>query len=418
MRSRARSLLAGALVAVAVLAPPPAHAGSDDTTTSPNDPAGEVLLLLRLPPDHFRPENAYSGGYGDGAAHAARRRVAAALARQHGLTLVTDWPMPLLGVDCYAMRVPPTQSPERVAQELSRDPQVAWAQVTNVYRTRGHNDPLYALQPAALAWHLSEQHALATGRDVRVAIVDSGIDDRHPDLAGQIALKENFVDGRRDAPPEQHGTAVAGIVAARADDGIGIAGVAPDVRLLALRACWEEADQATRCTSLTLAMALHYAIEHAAGVINLSLSGPSDRLLGKLIDAALARSITVVGAVDPSLPDGGFPASHAGVVAVADVADPPAGGHAWLAPGHDVPATLPGGRWSLVSGSSYAAAHVTGLFALLRERTPLRDGRLTPLRLMSTANGEIDACATLARVAGDGACDRTVTRAAPSIVHR
>ena len=306
MRSRARSLLAGALVAVAVLAPPPAHAGSDDTTTSPNDPAGEVLLLLRLPPDHFRPENAYSGGYGDGAAHAARRRVAAALARQHGLTLVTDWPMPLLGVDCYAMRVPPTQSPERVAQELSRDPQVAWAQVTNVYRTRGHNDPLYALQPAALAWHLSELHALATGRDVRVAIVDSGIDDRHPDLAGQIALKENFVDGRRDAPPEQHGTAVAGIVAARADDGIGIAGVAPDVRLLALRACWEEADQATRCTSLTLAMALHYAIEHAAGVINLSLSGPSDRLLGKLIDAALARSITVVGAVDPSLPDGGF----------------------------------------------------------------------------------------------------------------
>jgi hypothetical protein len=61
------------------------------------------------------------------------------------------------------------------------------------------------------------------------------------------------------------------------------------------------------------------------------------------------------------------------VVAVADEAEPPAGGR-WLAPGHDVPATLPGGRWGLVSGSSYAAAHVTGLFALLRERTPLATG--------------------------------------------
>jgi subtilisin family serine protease len=393
------------------------HAAPDDAM--PPSPAGaaQVLLLLRMPPDHFRPEGAYSGGYGDAAAHAARRRVAAALAREHGLTLATDWPMPLLGVDCYAMAVPPAQSPERVVEDLSRDPRVEWAQVVNVYRTRGHNDPLYPLQPAARVWQLSELHALATGRDVRVAVVDSGIDDRHPDLMGQIALKENFVDRTRDVP-EQHGTAVAGIIAARADNGIGIAGVAPQVRLLALRACWEQRDRATLCTSLTLAMALHHAIEHAAAVINLSLSGPSDRLLARLIDVALARRITVVGAIDPVLPDGGFPASHRGVIAVADTADPPLAGGALLAPGRDVPTTLPGGRWGLVSGSSYAAAHVAGLFALLRERMPSGDEPLTAARVLSFPEGEIDACATLARVAGDALCDRTMTRAVPSIVHR
>jgi subtilisin family serine protease len=412
-----KPLWAGLLLCLAAAMPPAACAAPDDTAAPPTVVGHQVLLLLRMPPNHFRPEAAYSGGYGDGAAHAARRRVAAALAREHGLTLITDWPMPLLGVDCYAMAVPADQTPELVAQALSHDPRVAWAQASHVYRTRGHNDPLYSTQPAAQAWHLTELHAVATGRDVRVAIIDSGVDDNHPDLAGQIARKQNFVDGRRDAP-ERHGTAVAGIIAARADNGIGIVGVAPNVRLFALRACWEETEQATLCTSLTLAMALHDAIEHSADVINLSLSGPSDRLLVKLIDTALARHITVVGALDGDLPDGGFPASHAGVIAVADAADPSAAGRALLAPGRDVPTTLPGGRWNLVSGSSYAAAHVTGLFALLRERLPLRADPPSASSVVSLTNGEIDACATLARVAGDAACDRTVTRAAPSIVRR
>jgi len=374
-------------------------------------PGRQVLLLLRLPPEHYRPENAYSGGYGDGPAHGARRRLAASLAREHGLTLVTDWAMPLLGLDCFVMAVPDDQMPESVALALSRDPRVAWAQPMNVFRSRGRDDPLYPLQPAAQAWHLLSLHELSTGRDVRVAVVDSGVDERHPDLVGQVVLKENFVDSHRDVP-EDHGTAVAGIIAARADNGVGIVGVAPNARLLALRACWQESSQATLCTSLSLAMALHFAISHDAAVINLSLSGPSDRLLDRLLDVALARNISVVGAVDRKSPDGGFPASHAGVVAVTDAPGQPALPGTLIAPGRDVPTTLPGARWNLVSGSSYAAAHVAGLFALMRERSPASTAAPSFASVVSFPGGGVDACATLAQVAGDDACVRTVTRSA------
>ncbi|HEY2256427.1 MAG TPA: S8 family serine peptidase [Variovorax sp.] len=408
--------LLACLLALAMVQPL-ARAAAGDPGAAPVVPARQVLLLLRLPPEHYRPESAYSGGYGDGPAHGARRRVAAELAQEHGLTLVTDWAMPLLGVDCFVLIVPDDQQPDRVAEALSSDPRVAWAQPMNVFRTRGHDDPLYALQPAAQAWHLDDLHEVSTGRNVRVAVVDSRVDDHHPDLEGQVALKENFVDGRGELP-EDHGTAVAGIIAARADNGAGIVGVAPNARLLALRACWQENSRSTLCTSLSLAMALHFAITHEADVINLSLSGPADRLLDRLLDVALSRHINVIGAVDRSMPDGGFPASHAGVVAVTDDNGEPALPGVLVAPGQDVPTTLPGARWNLVSGSSYAAAHVAGLFALMRERLPATAAPLSFASVVSFPGGGIDACATLAGVAGPGVCVRAMTRSTTPLSDR
>jgi len=132
-------------------------------------------------------------------------------------------------------------------------------------------------------------HALSTGRKVHVAIIDSGVDDAHPDLAQAVQARANFVDGRAWVA-ELHGTAVAGLVAARADNGIGIVGIAPDAQLYALRACWEVSASSTLCNSLSLAKALSFAIERKADVINMSLSGPTDLLLGRLIDVALAQS--------------------------------------------------------------------------------------------------------------------------------
>ena len=385
------------------------------------DAKGRILVMLKLPQEHFRPDAEYSGGYGSAMGRSARRALAARLAREHGLTLVTDWAMPLLGVDCHVMQMPPGEAagetPERVAQALSRDRRVAWAEPMNIYRAQGsdatagplHRDPLYPAQPAAQAWRLVDLHELATGRDIRVAVVDSGVERSHPDLETQVVVAENFVDGHPFAA-ERHGTAVAGIIGALADNGIGIAGVAPQARLMALRACRQQASGDTLCTSLSLAKALHFAITHQAEIINLSLSGPPGRLLALLIDAAQARGITVVAAADAALPDGGFPASHPGVWSVSD-GEPALRGHVLLAPGHDVPTTVPGGAWQVLSGASYASAHVAGLAALLRELGNSRPPASQEGRLVLLPAGNIDTCATLMRVVGPRPCSCAVARA-------
>ena len=394
---------------------------------TPSDSAGvgeerRILVMLRIAPPHFRPEGGYGGGYDEQSGKAARHRIASELASAHGLVIESDWPMVSLGVDCFLMRVEGGQSLPQALEALGRDTRTAWAQPLNAFHSLAHNDPLFALQPAASAWHLAEVHAVSTGRHVSVAQVDSGVELNHPDLAGQISVAENFVD-QSPYTAEAHGTAVAGIIAARADNGIGIAGVAPGARLMALRACWQ-VDATAICNSFTLAKALQFALVRGATVINLSVTGPQDKLLYLLLDAALLQGVTVVGAVDPQTPGGGFPASHPGVIAVssdnADDSGDPAS--AVTAPGRDVPTTLPAARWGFVDGSSFAAAHVSGLVALLQQISPsLGPEQMRALLLIAPTTDHrarrIDACAAIARAAQACSCgcsaagtDKTVSQ--------
>lgn len=366
-----------------------------------------ILVLLQLAPGHYRPGASYGGGYGDLASRSAQRHVAERIARDHSLTLVTDWPMPLLHLNCFIMAVKPGQSPEVAAAEVSRDPGVRWSQPMHTYLTHGDpvdgRDPLLAAQPAAMAWHLADLHRLVTGRGASVAVIDSGIDRHHPDLAGQVDVFEDFVPDH-PATPEQHGTAVAGIIAAREGNGVGIVGVAPHARLFGLRACWQQAGSSvTVCDSLSLAEALHAAIEHRATIINLSLSGPDDRLLRTLIELGQARGATVVAAFDRKLPGGGFPATSAQVVAVADTMSPVLPAGVYVAPGRDVVTTQPGGRWFPVNGSSYSAAHVSGLLALLQERQA-QTGRRSKGLIAYYVGGVIDACAVIVQLGSHCEC--------------
>ena len=372
---------------------PPASA---DAASAPR----QVLVMLRSPPAHARVDGSYGGaGYADAARTQAQHRAGARLAAAHGLTLVTLWAMPALGLDCAVFALPPQASLDASIAALQAHAEVAWAQPMNEFRAQGHLDPLYALQPTAAQWHLDDLHAVATGRHVRVAIIDSGVDETHPDLAQAVLAHANFVDGQAWVA-ELHGTAVAGLVAARADNGIGIVGVAPDAGLVALRACWEVSASRTLCNSLTLAKALSFAIEQRAEVINMSLSGPADLLLGRLIDVALAQRQQVVAAVDASAPGGGFPAMHPGVIAVADAAADTSPG-AWSAPARDLPTTVPGGGWRMVSGTSFAAGEVSGLLAVMAEARATADARRAApaLRLVRLPDGGIDACASLLHAA-------------------
>jgi subtilisin family serine protease len=400
------SLAAGMLAAwlCSCAAPEPQAAAAPADEASPR----QILVMLHIAAPHFRPETNYGGSYGVGIGGDARRRVAGALAGKYGLKVIDDWPMPALGLDCFVLEAPDSAPLAGVLAALAGDPRVESVQRVQIFHVLAHDDPLYPLEPAARAWHLSELHRLATGRHVRVAEIDSGVEIDHPDLAGRVVVERNFVD---DGPgvAEVHGTAVAGIIAARANDGIGIAGVAPESELLALRACWELSPrQPARCSSFTLAKALQFALERKAQVINLSLAGPSDRLLERLLDVALDRGIVVVAAVDPRTPDGGFPASVAGVLAVAgdDGHDAPAG--ALLAPGRDIPTTITAHKWGFVTGSSFAAAHMSGLVALLHELDPrLRPAEVRALLAPGGRGGHgdvVDACAAVARTAGTCAC--------------
>jgi subtilisin family serine protease len=253
---------------------------------------------------------------------------------------------------------------------------------------------------------------VSTGRGVNVAIIDSKVDVNHPDLTGHFIADKNFLAG--DSPaPEQHGTAVAGIIGAEAGNGIGIAGIAPAARLMALRACWQVRSGAssgpTLCDSLGIARALQYAIEHKADVINLSLAGPPGILLGKLLSIALAHNESIVAAYDPTLPKGGFPASMRGVIAVADQSLQNLPRNVYGAPGRDIPTTEPGGKWYLVNGTSYAVAHVSGLVALVRERS---GG--SPVSLVRAASGRVDACASLLGTTRSCDCDCRISQATGS----
>ncbi|HWI86875.1 MAG TPA: S8 family serine peptidase [Sphingomonas sp.] len=367
------------------------------TAQAAPDPQHSILVMLRAAPDHFRPGGNYGGSYGDPASRAARTRIARRIADAHKLRIAGDWPMPMLGIDCFVMLVPDARTPEQASTEVAHEAGVAWSQPVALFHGQAvpalKPDPLQPAQPAERRWRLDALHRIATGKGVSIAVIDSRIEARHPDLAGQMNVARDFAEGHGNAA-ERHGTGVAGVIAARGGNGVGIIGIAPEARLMGLRACWDNggpsAGAATLCDSLSLAKAMHFALEHRAQIINLSLTGPRDMLLGKLIELGIANGATIVAAVDPQQADGGFPASQRGVIAVAAQPMASRGFPVYIAPGRDIPTTAPGGTWLLVNGSSFAAAHVSGLMALARERTA-GTGALT----LRSNGGEIDACRTI-----------------------
>jgi len=402
--------IAGALIFVLSFAAVPASRAP--AAAAPVED-GRILVMLRWAPSAAAADR--EGSADATAGRAERLHAASQLASDHGLALGSSWVMVSLQVDCFLMTVPREQSPAEVIKALAHEPRVAWAQPVHAFHTLGHNDPLFRLQPAATEWHLAELHALTTGQGVSIAQADSGVELTHPDLDGQVSLAKNFVDGS-DYAAEEHGTAVAGVIVARADNGVGIVGVAPGARLMALRACEQAGTAEASCDSFSLAKSLQFALNQHADVINLSLTGPDDELLGRLLDAALRQGVTVVAAADARAEAGGFPASHPGAIAV--VQEGENGAFVGVAaPGQEVPTTLPGGRWGLASGSSIAAAHVSGMVALIRQLAPsLRPEQVRAVLGAATGTGRagvaaasgergrIDACAAITRVSGTCAC--------------
>jgi subtilisin family serine protease len=344
-------------------------------------------------------------------------RILTQLAHEHELRRVEGWPIQSLDVYCEVLSIPDGRDVAEIVAALNQDPRVDLAQRMNLFDTQAakYDDPYLELQSAATAMEVERAHELATGRGVSVAIIDSAVDGNHPDLRGRVRLARNLVaEHPLERDGEVHGTAVAGIIASVANNREGIVGVAPDVSITALRACWAVGDNgiAAQCSSFSLARALEVALGLQPNVINLSLAGPEDPLLARLLDRVMERGIVVVAA-HPATGDSShaFPSSHPQVLSAHSSLVPvnSESPYAVAAPADEVLTTTPGAGYAFLSGNSLAAAHATGVIALLMERQPdLNAERIAAILTATTTyagrTASINACRAVARLAGTAPC--------------
>lgn len=381
-----------------------------------------IVLAVANPPETLMLRaGTTAAGYGAASGYSAggsARAQVAALAVQYRLREVSAWPIPSLKIHCAMLEIADDARRDEVLAQLATDPRVRLAQPLQTFDLLAdapHNAGYSELQQGFREIGADAAQKVARGDSVRVAVIDTGIDTGHPDLHGRIVATRNFVDEdwvqfNRDL----HGTAVAGVIAAdRASSGEGkpggIEGVAPLAKLIAVKACWQRGDQSgpSVCNSFTLAEAIQAALEAHAQIINLSLGGPADPLLQELIELSVRKGVIVVGAV---LPDGNlkaFPVGVPGVIAVdsaraEDSTPSVAGSNVLYAPGRNILTLTPGGHYDFVSGSSFAAANVTGTIALLLGLQPDLDARSIALLLDQTSGPSrrhgrvINACRAIA----------------------
>ncbi|GLQ47156.1 serine protease [Dyella lipolytica] len=387
--------------------PPTSTGGASATDVSTMDSQRDIVLAVANPID---PPTTHAGssllGYASPALYGAGQRAVselAALKQQYGLHEVTGWPIKALKLYCVVLEPPPGVERDTLLKALAKDDRVQLAQPLQDYAVYAaadrsadahrYNDPYVNLQRGFVETDAALAHNTSQGVGVHIAIVDTGVDVTHPDLQGRIGDTHNEVDGDVSSfNHDSHGTEVAGIIAADADNHQGIVGMAPKSVVSLYKACWypQAAHSGARCNSFTLAKALAAIIDTNARIINLSLGGPPDPLLGKLLDQLLSQGRIVIAALPPDGSRGGFPDNAPGVIAVRVSSASTAPPGVLSAPGTDILTTQPGGGYDFTSGSSMAAAHVSGIAALLLSLAPKLDARTVHdllLRSSKVSNG-------------------------------
>ena len=363
---------------------------------------------------------------------AQARQIMRSLEADYGLREVTAWPIDPLHMHCAVLEVPADVDRNALLARMEHDPRIRLAQPLQTFatRTQSYNDPYVGLQRGFAQMDVADAHTLSQGAGVKVAVIDTGVDMRHPDLRGVVTKAKNFVDqDMQQFNRDRHGTEIVGVIAALANNREGIVGVAPRAQVWVFKSCWQlqPDSDAARCNSFTLAQGLVAALDAGAQVINLSLAGPQDPLLHSLIQEGVHRGIIFVGAAGATAQDGFL--HQIGVIEVAGMDSPRQNDGRLYAPGADVLTLLPGGRYDFASGASLATAHVTGAVALILalhpglNSTQVRDLFAKTSEQFADVDGRegnaVDACAALLAVAGRGICnhyeprqDRVAGRAA------
>ncbi len=301
-----------------------------------------------------------------------------ALARRYGLRRISSQNFPLIGATIGLFRITDGRSIEAARRVLARDTSVRSVQPNYRYALQDQTAAPAEGDPAQYALaklRLPEAHKLAQGANVTIAVIDSGIDLKHPEFAGAAFDAFDALGG--DEAPHVHGTAIAGVIVAHGR----LMGSAPYARIIAIRAfgvAKKGGDKGPESSSYVILKALDYAALHGAQIVNMSFAGPKDPLIERAVAAVAAKDVVMVaaagnaGAKSPPL----YPAANPNVIAVSatDARDQllPASNRgnyvALAAPGADIFLPAPDGKYQMISGTSFSAAYVSGLAALVLER--------------------------------------------------
>jgi len=274
-------------------------------------------------------------------------------------------------LNTYAVTLAPNANPDA----LPASPVVLLVEPDYIASALQVDDPFYEQQwslPVVglpRTWQVLPQNL----RPVTVAVIDSGVCANHPDLSGRLLAGYDFVQG--DATPQDefgHGCSVAGIIAAQQNNGLGIAGVAPNAQIMPLRVL----DGTGSGSYSAIAEAIVYAADEGAEVLNLSLAGTFySEVMAGAVAYALERNVQIIAASGNMGTDTPYyPAAFPGVIAVGSI-DPSLersdfsnyGAHVrTLAPGRDILTTMNNGGYDFQTGTSFAAPIVAGLTAISR----------------------------------------------------